>query len=138
MHPQVKSRAKQNLYRLLFEGEPWCRLEMNRRIDAHLETLDKSSLDAVEISGSGQRAAGWRSFEQLQFPEFDLCCSTPGHQYDVVLCEQVLEHVVDSVAAARTLFDLTRPGGQLIVGTPFMLRVHGAPGALPKTELAFC
>jgi SAM-dependent methyltransferase len=125
---QIKGRARKGIYRFLFRGEHWCRVEMNRHINAHLGTIDKSSLDAVEISGWGRRAAGWRSFEQLNYPEFDLCRSTAPRQYDVVLCEQVLEHVVDPVAAVRNLFALTRPGGRLIVDTPFMLRVHGSPG----------
>jgi SAM-dependent methyltransferase len=119
---------KKRLNRWLLGGEHWCRVEMNRHISTYLEGVDKSSLDAAEISGWGLRKAGWRSFDRLQYPDFDLCRSTPERQYDVVFCEQVLEHVVDPVAAVHTLFALTRPGGQLIVDTPFMLRVHGSPG----------
>ncbi|HXW33584.1 MAG TPA: methyltransferase domain-containing protein [Acidimicrobiales bacterium] len=125
---RVKSKAKRRLNRWLFAGELWCRVEMNRHIDAYLETLDKPSLDAVEISGWGGRANGWRTFDRLKYPQFDLCKSTPARQYDVVLCEQVLEHVVDPVAAVKTLFALTKPGGHVIVDTPFMLRIHEAPG----------
>jgi hypothetical protein len=124
----MKKRIQQRIYRFLFSGEHWCRVEMNKHVRAHLEDLDKAALDAVEISGWGRRAAGWRSFAQLNYPEFDLCVSTPDRQYDVVLCEQVLEHVVNPVAAVKNLFALTRPGGRVVVDTPFMLRIHGSPG----------
>ena len=124
----MKNLVRQGVYRFLFGGEHWCRVEMNRHVREHLATLDQSSLDAVEVSGWGRRASGWRSFGQLTYPEFDLCRSSPERQFDVVLCEQVLEHVVDPVAAVKTLFALTRPGGRLVVDTPFMLRIHGSPG----------
>jgi SAM-dependent methyltransferase len=123
----IANQVKRRMNRFFFGGEHWCRVEMNRHIDDHVEQLDKSSLDAAEISGWGRRAAGWKTYYQLKYPAFDLCGSTPTRQYDVVFCEQVLEHVVDPSAAMRTLFALTRPGGELIVDTPFMLRVHEAP-----------
>ncbi|MFZ0668180.1 MAG: methyltransferase domain-containing protein [Acidimicrobiales bacterium] len=114
---------------VLFEGEHWCRIEMNRHIEAHLQSLDKEFLEAVEVSGNGERGRGWKTFESLRYPEFDLCTSQPtDHQYDVVLCEQVLEHVTDPIAAVKTLHALTKPGGEVVVGTPFMLRIHEQPG----------
>ncbi len=43
-----------------------------------------------------------------------------GHPgaYDVVSAFQVMEHTPDPVAFARTLADMVRPGGQLILGVP--------------------
>jgi hypothetical protein len=121
-------RFRRRALDVLFNGEHWCRIEMNQHIESHLANLDKSSLDAVEVSGSGERGVGWRSFERLAYPGFDLCNPSTVGEYDVVLCEQVLEHVVDPSRAARTLHTLTRPGGELIVNTPFMFRVHQEPG----------
>src|SRR6185295_17168069 len=45
----------------------------------------------------------WRHYEHWHYPEFDLCA--PGEitrQFSVVVCDQVLEHVVDPNAAACT------------------------------------
>ena len=47
--------------------------------------------------------------------------------YDVVICEQVLEHVIDPWAAARNLRGLCVPGGHVVVSTPFLIRVHELP-----------
>src|ERR1700683_3919176 len=99
----MKNLVRRRLYRFFFGGEHWCRVEMNRHIRAQLATLDKASLDAVEVSGWGRRSSGWPPFDQLNYPEFDLCRSSAERQYDVVLCEQVLEHVVDPVGAVKTL-----------------------------------
>jgi 2-polyprenyl-3-methyl-5-hydroxy-6-metoxy-1,4-benzoquinol methylase len=39
-------------------------------------------------------------------------------QYEVVLLVAVLEHLVDTWGALRTVYDITKPGGHVIVGTP--------------------
>jgi Methyltransferase domain len=44
-----------------------------------------------------------------------------------VICEQVLEHVVDPWKAAENLRALCAPGGHVIVTTPFLVRVHELP-----------
>jgi SAM-dependent methyltransferase len=45
-------------------------------------------------------------------------------RFDVVICEQVLEHVPDPQAAMTNLRELCAPGGHVIVSTPFLIRVH--------------
>jgi 2-polyprenyl-3-methyl-5-hydroxy-6-metoxy-1,4-benzoquinol methylase len=91
--------------------------------------LDRHTLDAVEVSGSAHRDKGWKSYTTLEYPAFDLC-NPPQTipQFDVVICEQVLEHVVDPIKAVKTLFRLAMPGGTVVVSTPFLIPVHGAPG----------
>jgi SAM-dependent methyltransferase len=115
--------------RRLTSGQHWCRVVMDRAIDKELESLRPPLVDVVEVSGSAHGQRGWRSYTSLRFPDFDLC--NPPHpmpQFDVVICEQVLEHVPDPITAIRTLRELTRPGGTVIVSTPFLLGVHPSPG----------
>jgi SAM-dependent methyltransferase len=112
------------------ENHHWARIRLNQAIDEFLDGLDQPQTDVAEISGrlyEGERR--WGSYTSLEYPEFDLTAppaEVPG--FDLVICNQVLEHVVDPVTAAKTLFALCRPGGRVVVGTPFMLRVHPAPG----------
>jgi SAM-dependent methyltransferase len=111
-------------------GDQWLRQVMNERIDAHLASLDPTSLRAVEISGHNHAAKPWGSFTSLDFPEFDLCAEldpASAGRYDMVICEQVLEHVIDPCAAAANLRRLCAPGGHVIVSTPFLIRVHELP-----------
>jgi SAM-dependent methyltransferase len=110
-------------------GQHWCRVVMDGSINDVLSSLDTASLDAVEVSGTAHQNRGWRSYASLEYPAFDLCePPEPLTQFDVVVCEQVLEHVVDPSRAARTLHDVARPGGMVIVSTPFLLRIHESPG----------
>ncbi len=45
----------------------------------------------------------------------------PSNSYDVVVCEQVLEHLSRIDIAMTTLVRILRPGGKLIVGVPIFL-----------------
>lgn len=44
---------------------------------------------------------------------------------DLVLCEHVLEHVVDPLAAAREIERVLRPGGIALISVPFSYPWHG-------------
>jgi SAM-dependent methyltransferase len=106
----------------------WQRVVLNRSVDAHLSTLGPGALRAAEISGSAHASRPWRSYVSLDYPEFDLCAPLEGDErFDVVICEQVLEHVLDPGAAAANLRGLCVPGGNVIVSTPFLIRVHELP-----------
>ncbi len=109
-------------------ADQWQRVALNEAVRAHIVSLDPPSRTAVEISGDAQAGHAWRSFTSLNYPGFDLCAPLEGRgTFDVVICEQVIEHVVDPVLAAENLRGLCSPGGHVIVSTPFLIRVHELP-----------
>jgi SAM-dependent methyltransferase len=106
-------------------GNQWQRVVMNEAIDAHIASLDPASRSAAEISGDTHADKPWRAYTNLKYPEFDLCAPLADRgTFDVVICEQVLEHVPDPWGAAANLRELTVPGGHVIVSTPFLIKVH--------------
>ena len=106
----------------------WQRVALNRAVDDFIADLDPSGLSAIEISGDFRKGSGWKEFTATHHPEFDICEPMVGRgSYDVVICEQVLEHVVDPAAAAANLKLLARRGGRVIVSTPFLIRIHELP-----------
>lgn len=107
----------------------WQRVEMNRAADERIERLGPAGCEAAEISGANHADKPWKRYESLDYPQFDLCAPLDPERgtYDVVICEQVLEHVVDPAAAAANLRGLCRPGGLVIVSTPFLIKVHELP-----------
>lgn len=108
--------------------DQWCRMVMNRAVDRALGEMDPSGCSALEISGNLHAGRSWKRYQSAWFPKFDLCgTSIVEESYDVVICEQVLEHVADPWQATRNLLELCRPGGQLIVSTPFLIRIHHEP-----------
>jgi SAM-dependent methyltransferase len=109
-------------------SEHWQRLVLNQAVDRHLEALDPSRRTAVEISGGAHAWRPWKGYVRLDYPEFDICAPLgERHIYDVVICEQVIEHVSDPSAAASNLRGLCTLGGHVIVSTPFLVRVHELP-----------
>lgn len=101
---------------------------MNDSIDGYLDSIGIGDLRAAEISGELHRERGWREYVALNYPDFDLLdeVDQPGG-YDVVICEQVLEHVPRPWLAVEHLRDLCAPNGHVIVSTPFLVRVHEEP-----------
>lgn len=123
VRPGVKSRTEAG------PGHPqWLRDVMTPDTRECFESLKPETLDAVEISGSSWEDLPWRHYEQLHFPDFDLCNPAALHgPYDLVICEQVLEHVADPIRAVRTLKRLCKPDGFVFVSTPFLVRLHDHP-----------
>jgi hypothetical protein len=116
-YPEARSAADQ-----------WQRIVLNEAVARYIASLDPSRLSAAEISGDSHADRGWREYEQLEYPRFDICAPVeqPG-RYDVVICEQVLEHVVDPFTAGANLRELCARGGHVIVSTPFLIKVHELP-----------
>jgi SAM-dependent methyltransferase len=114
-------------------GEQWQRVTLNRAVDHHLASLGPEALSAAEISGDAHAGKPWQHYVSLNFPQFDLCAPLGERErYDVVICEQVLEHVIDPWLAAENLRGLCAPGGHVVVSTPFLVRVHELPAyAMP-------
>jgi SAM-dependent methyltransferase len=109
-------------------AEHWQRIAMNHAADAWISKLGPSRCSAVEISGATHAGRPWREYVTLDYPEFDICAPLEEERrFDMVICEQVLEHVVDPCAAARNLRGLCNPGGHVIVSTPFLIKVHELP-----------
>jgi SAM-dependent methyltransferase len=108
--------------------EHWQRLAMNREVDRYIESLDPATRSAAEISGDLHAGRRWKEYTSLNYPEFDLCAPlSDERRFDVVICEQVLEHVVDPWQGAANLRRLCAPDGHVIVSTPFMIKVHELP-----------
>jgi SAM-dependent methyltransferase len=104
---------------------------MNEAIDAHIASLGPAALTAAEISGFSHAGKPWKKHTSLNYPDFDICAPlAAADRFDVVICEQVLEHVPDPWKAASNLRELTVGGGHVIVSTPFLIKVHEIPGFL--------
>jgi SAM-dependent methyltransferase len=101
---------------------------MDRATHEFMSGLDRRRLDCLEISGTKWRTFGFRSYESVKYPAYDVCtgpCRVAS--YDVVIAEQVLEHILWPYRAVRHVHQMLRPGGVFVVTTPFMIRVHPCP-----------
>ena len=120
---------KRRLSFLLGRHTPhWCRVVMNRWAATRVEALGPSQLDVLEVSGESWRPRGFRSYRSVAYPDYDLCAGPLEEAaFDLVIAEQVLEHVAAPAAAVQHAHAMLRPGGHLLLTTPFLIRYHGAP-----------
>jgi hypothetical protein len=103
---------------------------MNRVADAYVDKLPVQTLDCLDISGNPDRWAErpWRSYRSTQYPGFDICAGPLALEaWDVILAEQVLEHVLEPSRAALHAWQMLRKDGIFIVSTPFLIKYHPSP-----------
>lgn len=108
--------------------ESWSRVVMNRSVETFLETRRQEGPRVLEISGDLWKDAGWDDYQSWEYPDFDICAELETEEtFDLILLEQVLEHVQFPARAIENVHRLLRPGGWLYVSTPFLIRVHWGP-----------
>jgi SAM-dependent methyltransferase len=125
--PRVRHHVRAALVGAGSEDQ-WLRKSMNDQLDRFFAELPPSSMDVIEVSGDLRGDLPWKSYGSLTYPAFDICAPSvePGGA-DLVICEQVLEHVRDPYLAARNLGRLARTNGHVLVSTPFLVRLHDHP-----------
>lgn len=99
-----------------------------------IQGLGPEKLDTCEISAGENtdwRHLGYRSYRTLEWPDFDLSVEplAPGlsGQFDLVIADQVLEHLLWPLRGVRNIHALLRPGGHALLMTPFLYPLHGHP-----------
>ncbi len=122
-------RFRQYLSRHLgISNTQWARVEMDRRLEAFFDALDCASLSALEISGTKWADRGFKEYKSISFPEYDVCAGPyRPSAYDVVIAEQVFEHVLWPYRAVKSVHAMLRPAGVFLISTPFLLRIHNHP-----------
>lgn len=128
-HPGLKARAQRILEAMGYDTTDWVRVVMYRRCFEFVRALGPERLDVLEISAGPhwRTAFRFRSFTGTDYPGYDVCGGTLTGRYDLIIADQVFEHLRWPARAARNVFDMLRPGGHFIVSVPFLLRVHGSP-----------
>lgn len=106
----------------------WLRTVMNRETSRLVEALDPGTLNVLEISGDSWNRPGYfRSYRPVQYPELDICNGRLDEKFDLIIAEQVFEHLPYPHRAARNVRSMLNPGGHFLITTPFLVRVHPDP-----------
>lgn len=114
----------------LTSGPQWLRVVMDRECDLFASTLNTSGLNCLEISANVSRwpKLRWKSYQSTQYPAYDICAKPLKEgAWDVIIAEQVLEHLTAPESALRNINAMLRPGGCTIVTTPFLVKFHPDP-----------
>lgn len=106
----------------------WLRVVMNRETKALVDGLNPAALKALEISGRGWDVPGYfREYRSLSFPDYDVCAGPYPEAFDLVIADQVFEHLLWPYRAGRNVHAMLNPGGHFLVSVPFLVKVHRYP-----------
>jgi hypothetical protein len=107
----------------------WSRVVMEREVRKLIAGVHPEQLDCLEISGENFREFGFKSYSNIWYPEYDVCTGVlpGGRQFDLIIAEQIFEHLLWPYRAGRNVYAMLRPGGYFMISTPFMVKVHDYP-----------
>ncbi len=106
----------------------WTRTVMYRECLALIESMEPGQLDALEISaGDKFQQIAYKSFTEMNYPEYDICKDRLDADFDLIIADQVWEHLLWPYRATRNVYDMLRPGGRFLITTPFLIRRHDIP-----------
>jgi SAM-dependent methyltransferase len=108
----------------------WARAVMYSQLFDEVEAFGHD-LSVLEISPGGPnspwRALRFREYVGADYPDFDICRDSLDQQFDLIIADQVFEHLLWPYRAARNVHAMLKPGGHFISTTPFLIRVHQNP-----------
>ncbi|MBO9452684.1 methyltransferase domain-containing protein [Tropicibacter sp. R16_0] len=109
------------------------RIVMARSSRAMIRELDPPKLKVAEISGWWGKMFDFGSYEQFNYPEYDVCAAPfldddgKIRQFDLILANQVWEHLDRPYEATLNVHEMLRPGGHFWLAVPFFVPFHAAP-----------
>src|SRR5262249_18868680 len=104
--------------------DQWSRIVMNKETDRLIRELSPARCSALEISGYDWKDRGFRQYRSVHYPDFDICVMTLPDRFDIIIAEQVFEHLLWPYRAARNVLTMLNPGGSFLVTTPFLIKLH--------------
>jgi SAM-dependent methyltransferase len=109
------------------------RVVMTRSSKDWLNGLVPAGLEAAEISGDWGKLFKFKSFDSFHYPAHDICKGPvldgagKPRKFDVVLANQVWEHLDHPAAATRNVHKMLKNGGWFWLAVPFFIPFHAAP-----------
>jgi hypothetical protein len=92
-----------------------------------VESLPLGELSALEISGTTWREWPFRKYVSANYPEYDVCKDVLPERFDLIICEQVFEHLLRPYQAGKNVYEMLKPGGYFMVSVPFLVPIHNHP-----------
>jgi hypothetical protein len=92
-----------------------------------ISTLPISEMDVLEISGNKWAETGFKSFQSRDYPDYDVCEKPLFETFNLIIAEQVFEHLLWPHRAAKNIYAMLKPNGYFLVSTPFIQKIHNYP-----------
>lgn len=100
---------------------------MNQACRALVRDLPYTRFNTLEISGRKWQDMGFGRYSSVAWPDFDLCHQTLDERFDLIIAEQVFEHLLYPYRAGRHVLEMLQPGGYFLISVPFLVKIHDFP-----------
>lgn len=108
-------------------AKQWCRVVMDQSTEEMIRKMDTGKMTVLEISGAKWEDFGFREYCNTFFPTFDICKDIMNKKFDLIIAEQVFEHIRKPYQAGVNVYNMLKPGGYFLITTPFLIRIHPSP-----------
>lgn len=109
-------------------NEHWCRVVMNNDTLRIIQSIQPEKLKCLEISGTRWKEYSFfQEYTSVSYPEYDICNTSLPETYDLIIAEQVFEHLLWPYRAGQNVNQMLNANGYFLVSTPFMIRIHPFP-----------
>lgn len=109
------------------ENQNWSRVVVRQAMRDWIAELQPQRLRTLEISGSYWRNEPFAAYTNVHYPEYDLCAGPLDDRFDLIIADQVFEHLLWPYRAGKNAYAMLEPGGHLLIATPFLVRIHNQP-----------
>ena len=144
IHEQISALSEEKPAALAVEIGPGSGVHLPPLAGAAEQVL-ALDVEHAYLRAASERYAGEQCRDRLYFAEGDLrCAPLRAASVDLLLCSEVLEHVVDTPAMLRGIAELLDAGGHAIVTTPqpfspveVLGKIAFLPGVLQLVRLLY-
>lgn len=105
----------------------WVRTVSDEASRQLIRGLPYKEMNALEISGDTWRDWGFKSHRSANYPDYDVCAGPLEERFDLIIAEQVFEHLLWPYRAGRNVHAMLKPGGYFLISTPFLVPIHDHP-----------
>lgn len=111
-----------------FQGTNWSRVVMNRETLRLVQDINPSAMKVLEISGDFWKTRClFKEYKNVNYPDYDICSSVLPEKFDLIIAEQVFEHILWPYRAGKNIYEMLNKGGYFLITTPFLVRIHEGP-----------
>ncbi len=109
------------------EDQNWSRVVVRQAMREWITELEPQRLRVLEISGEFWRREPFGAYTSVRYPAYDLCAGPLDERFDLIIADQVFEHLLWPYRAGKNAYTMLEPGGHLLIATPFLVRIHNEP-----------
>lgn len=109
------------------KGVHWIRVKMDIETEKLISQKDFQKFNTLEISGNKWENFNFNSYKNVFYPDFDITKDKLNEIFDLIIAEQVFEHILTPLNAGKNVYSHLKNGGIFLITTPFLIRIHETP-----------